>query len=141
MDKLTPKQGGLAYKDYPNPHGLRAYEKDDGSYGGQMIPKADGWLGPLKGKGKNKGHVMTEYSLEDEKGSFPSLVPTLTKKELELVLSGKGTEDTDRKAMEFRDMRLKLGLDPFYNPEGFDGKARLKEEDEFEKGFTKVRGK
>lgn len=111
---IVPMKGGLSYRDYPNPYGVRAYPTKTG-YAGEMLPKSTGYLGPLKGTGVNKGQVMTEYSLSDEKGDYPSLVPTLTQAEINSVLSGKITPEIDMKAKQFRDMRVNQGLSPFYN--------------------------
>jgi hypothetical protein len=112
---VIPKQGGLAYSDYPNPYGVRAYQNKKGGYSGEMIPKSIGYLGPQQGQGKMAGQVMTEFSLEDDKGSYPSLVPTLTQQELQSVLSGVITPEIDQKAKAFRDSRISQGLDPFLN--------------------------
>ena len=35
----VPSQGGLLATNYPNPYGLRAFVKPDGTYGGEMMPK------------------------------------------------------------------------------------------------------
>ena len=111
---IIPSKGGLSYQDYPNPYGVRAYKTKNG-YEGEMLPKSSGYLGPLQGTGKNKNDVMTEYSLTDDKGTYPSLVPTLSPQEIKMVLNGQVTKEIDRKAKEFRDSRLEQGLSPFYN--------------------------
>lgn len=111
---IIPAMGGLNATNRPNPFGLRAYSTDIG-YGGEMMPKDKGWLGLLQGIGVNKGQIMTEYSLEDDKGSYPSLVPTLTQQEIKQVLSGKITKQIDDKARQFRDWRVNQGLSPFFN--------------------------
>lgn len=112
---VVPKLGGLSYRDYPNPYGVRAYENKQGGYSGEMIPKSTGYLGPLQGKGQMAGEVMTEYSSEDEKGSYPTLVPTLTPQEINSVLNGVVTPEIDQKARAFRDLRINQGLSPFLN--------------------------
>ena len=114
----TPSHGGLAATNRPNPYGLRAYLKEDGTYGGEMLPKDRGWLGELQGQGELSGQVMTEYSLEDDKGSYPSIVPTLLPEELDLVLKGIITPTIEKKARAFRDEQVKKGLSPFYNSLG-----------------------
>lgn len=114
-----PSSGGLTYMDYPNPYGLRAYKKKDGTYGGEMLPKSVGWLGLLEGQGKLKGSNVTEYSMEDEKGSFPSVVPTLTPAEQEQVARGNVTEEMYKKALAWRDLMQSQGLSPFYNAFNF----------------------
>lgn len=112
---VVPSKGGLSYSDYPNPYGLRAYENKQGGYSGEMLPKSTGYLGPLPGKGKMAGETMTEYSSEDERGSYPALVPTLTPKEINAVLNGIVTPEIDQKARAFRDLRVQQGLSPFLN--------------------------
>lgn len=112
---VIPKSGGLAYSDYPNPYGVRAYPNKQGGYSGEMIPKSTGYLGPLQGQGKMAGEIMTEFSSEDAKGSYPTLVPTLTQQEIQSVLNGVVTPEIDQKAREFRDSRISQGLDPFLN--------------------------
>lgn len=110
-----PASGGLTYMDYPNPYGVRAYKKKDGSYGGEMLPKDVGWLGLLEGQGPMKGHKVTEFSMDDEKGSFPTVVPTLDAYERENVAKGVVTEEMLKKAMQWRDLMQSQGLSPFYN--------------------------
>jgi len=112
---IIPAKGGLAYKDYPNPYGLRAYQKNNGSYGGEMLPKSVGWLGELEGLGQLKGSKVTELSLEDELGSFPAVVPTLDEYEKEEVRKGNITLSIYKKAVEWRDLMLKQNQSPFYN--------------------------
>lgn len=109
-----PQSGGLLYMDYPNPYGVRAYPTKDG-YSGEMLPKSVGWLGLLEGAGKLKGSNVTEFSAEDEKGSFPTVVPTLTEVEREKVRRGIVTEDMYRKAQAYRDLMQSQGMSPFYN--------------------------
>lgn len=116
---IIPSKGGLSYSDYPNPYGVRAYPNKQGGYSGEMLPKSTGYLGPLPGQGKMAGETMTEYSSEDEKGSYPTMVPTLTPQEVNSVLNGIVTPEIDQKAKAFRDLRLEQGLSPFlntYNP-------------------------
>ena len=120
MVGAEPSQGGLNYRDYPNPYGLRAYKNKDGSYGGEMLPKSTGWLGLLAGTGPNKGSVMSEYSIGDEQGDFPSLNPLLDQSQIGRVLGGKMSPDIIQKAMEWRDMQKSKGQSPFYNPPGFN---------------------
>lgn len=111
---VIPSSGGLKATNRPNPYGLRSYPTDTG-YGGEMLPKDEGWLGVLEGLEKMSGQKVTEFSSEDDKGSYPTVVPTLTEKELNMVLKGKITPTIDKKAREFRDYRVKQGLSPFFN--------------------------
>jgi hypothetical protein len=120
LTQTSPSEGGLLSMDYPNPYGLRAYPKKNKKgeitgYGGEMLPKSVGWLGLIPGKGEMKGETVTEYSLDDEKGSFPSVVPTLDAYERDNVAKGTVTQDMIKKAMEWRDLMQSQGLSPFYN--------------------------
>lgn len=113
-----PVEGGLSYKDYPNPYGLRAYPKKDG-YGGEMLPKYVGWAGEQEGRGKLQGSRVTEYSMEDEKGSFPIITPLLSREEIDLVASGIVTPSIYDKAVKWRNMQEEKGASAFLNPPGF----------------------
>jgi hypothetical protein len=117
----SPSNGGLNASNYPNPYGLRAYPLQDKSgnvtgYGGEFLPKSVGWLGLLEGKGK--GQTVTEYSLDDAKGSYPSVVPTLDMYERDSVARGIVTPEIARKAAEWRDLMQSQGQSPFYNATG-----------------------
>jgi hypothetical protein len=114
--ETSPKEGGLNASNYNNPYGLRAYPLPEGGYGGEMLPKSTGFMGILKGTGKNKGQVMTEYSTGDSRGDFPSIVPALTSKELKKILSsGVITKQAYIKAQQQADALRSQGLSPFYN--------------------------
>lgn len=112
MYKKPPQQGGLLATNYPNPYGLRAYE-ENGLLGGQMMPKYIGWMGIQKGKGKLKGQDITEYSIGDEQGDFPSIYPNMPQGLLDIVLKGGMTNEIYKKAQEFANARRALGLNPF----------------------------
>jgi hypothetical protein len=114
-----PSEGGLTVKDYPNPYGLRAYQKKDGTYGGEMLPKSVGWAGELEGRGALQGSRVTEYSMEDDKGSFPTINPLLSREEIELVASGIVTPTIYKKAKQWRDMQAEKGASAFLNPAGY----------------------
>ncbi len=106
----SPQSGGLAYGDRPSQYGLRSYLEGNG-YGGQMMPKSSGWLGPISDL---NGNVMTEFSVGDEKGDFPSIVPTLTQQELTQIISNKNVTDSAyKKAQEWANKRRAQGLNPF----------------------------
>lgn len=113
--RTQPKMGGVALNQIDAPYGLRSYRLEDGTYGGEMMPKGDGWLGHLPNKAH--GGVSTELSIEDESGMFPSIVPTLTKEELEILLSLKDDEKVPRnialKARKHADEMRRLGRSPF----------------------------
>ena len=117
------EQGGLNALNYTNPYGLRAYELTDKKgnitgYGGEMLPKSVGWLGLLEGQGKLKGNKVTEYSYDDERGSFPTVVPTLDEYERLSVAKGIVTPEIYKKATAWRDLMQSQGQSPFYNESG-----------------------
>lgn len=104
-------------------------------------PKGPGHLGTLKLKG---GGVATEYSvgvqLEANGGKetdIPSLVPTLTKAEIDLMVNDiipnqKAVPDAiTQKAVDHANKRVKEGLSPFVEKEddGFDARTDAEWED------------
>ena len=101
LEKLLLMMGGKGVA----PYGLRE---------GSGMPKGLGFLGPVMGR---EG-VSTELSAEDESGEYPLMVPTLTKKELDLLLSGKKIPDElYNKARMFAESRRKMGKSPFATPQ------------------------
>lgn len=112
---IAPSLGGLNVKQYATPDGLRAYKNKDGSYGGQMMPKANGWLGRLPNKGQ--GGESTELSLEDDSGMFPAIVPTLNNEEISVLLGLKENqripENIYLKARKHADLMRSQGRSPF----------------------------
>jgi hypothetical protein len=123
MFTADSSEGGLNATNLPNKFqnpdadggGLRAYTKEDGTLGGQMMPKDTGWLGEIEGKGKLKGSKLTEFSSEDDKGMFPLINPYLSKEEIEKVSKGIVTPEMHKKGAQWRDDQVSKGLDPFYN--------------------------
>lgn len=84
------------------PFGLR--------HGGNGV-KGLGFFGPLQ---TADGNVMTEFSVDDESGQYPMVVPTLTRAELGSLLAGQEpTEAMYMKARAFADKRRAAGLSPF----------------------------
>jgi len=82
-------------------------------------PKGKGYLGELKRK---DGRVSTEISigveLDGKETEIPTLVPTLTKEEVNYLLNDwregmKIPEPIVRKAVEHAKKRMKSGLSPF----------------------------
>ena len=91
----------------PEPFGLRK----DGT------PKGDGWLGVLPRTDK-KGMVSTEISIgvefDGKETLIPTLVPTLTKKEIDYLLAGGEVTDAIMdKAVAHAKERMSKGLSPF----------------------------
>ena len=79
-----------------------------------VSPKGKGYFGELK----SKDGVMTEYSTADDKGEYPLVVPTLTKKELDRLTGGdEPTEEMEEKARSWAESRRKAGKSPFAQPE------------------------
>ena len=96
LDLLMPNNEGLA------PYGVR--------HSGEGV-KAKGYFGLLP---HLEGGMSTEISSEDNKGEFPLLVPTLTKSEVNLLLSGKEpTDEIYQKAIQWAEFRRSQGLSPF----------------------------
>ena len=76
--------------------------------------KGKGYFGELPSK---DGMVSTEISTESDIGEHPLLVPTLTRKEIQHLLSGEEpTEDIYRKAEEHAIKREKSGKSKFASP-------------------------
>jgi hypothetical protein len=89
------------------PYGLR----EDGT------PKDVGFLGELK---NSDGDVMTEYSIgvniDGKDIEIPTLVPTLTDKEKQLILdTGEITPAIEQKAVDHAMKRIKEGRSPFFD--------------------------
>lgn len=73
--------------------------------------KGRGFFGPLR---TSSGDYMTEFSVDDESGQFPMVVPTLNAAELGSLLAGQEpTEAMFMKARAFADQRRAAGLSPF----------------------------
>lgn len=107
---LKPSSQSLdAWSQGANPnYGLRP----DGTTKGQ------GFFGPLKTK---DGQVMTEFGIgvnfDGQEAEIPTLVPTLTKQELQTLLQGnEPTKAIIQKAADHARMRLSQGLSPFAYP-------------------------
>lgn len=99
-------------------------ETPDYGYGnrfGTNTPKGLGFLGPLR---RDDGDVMSEYSIGVKIGGketeIPTLVPTLTKQEVQKILSMKDgdklPESIVQKARAHAEGRLKEGRDLFAGP-------------------------
>ena len=111
LQGAQPEQGGLSVGNYPNPYGLRAYQNPNGTYGGQMMPKTTGWQGVHYNP---KGQAVTELSIGDDIGDFPSIVPTLNKNELNEIVQHENIMPSARtKAQEWAILRRSQGLNPF----------------------------
>ena len=97
--------------------GLKKYSGEEGlaPYGLRHAgdsAKGKGYFGELE----SKHGPMTEYSAEDEKGEYPLVVPTLTKKELEKLKSEEVTPEIEDKARSWAETRRKAGKSPFAQP-------------------------
>jgi hypothetical protein len=111
LAQALSRQDGLA------PYGMRNLET------GQDITQ-----GTVKGKGyfgeipMNQGGAMTEmssaYGQDDNLVSYPLIVPTLNKQEIDLL--GMGLEPTPeiyRKAQDYAQQRIGAGQSPFALPQ------------------------
>ena len=72
-------------------------------------------------KGPDKGKVATEISIgvewDGKERLIPSIVPTLTKSELDYLLDGgKPTDEIVHKAQEYAMKRMREGKSPFAQP-------------------------
>jgi len=101
------------------PDGLR-YQNDDptqSSISYEMpMPKGKGYMGEIPVYNQEisiRPSAMTEYSLDDNKGQYPSLVPTLSNKEVQLITQGQMNDAIANKAAAYRDMRVNAGQSPF----------------------------
>jgi len=98
--------------------GLKKYSTDEGlaphglRHAGDSV-KGKGYFGYLD---TPSGRPMTEYSREDERGEYPLVVPTLTKKELERVKSENITPEIEDKAHSWARTRRDAGKSPFAEP-------------------------
>ena len=104
--------------------------------------KGTGYFGELK---MPNGGVMTEFSigveLDGKEMEIPTVVPTLTKQELNHLLNGgEPNDEIVNKAVKFAISRLKSGQPIFANP---DERHPLPAdpEESMQKGFESVRGK
>ena len=87
------------------PYGLR--------HSGEGV-KGKGYFGELPTK---SGRTATEISSENDDGEYPLIVPTLTKKELDHLLSdAKPTDEIYDKAESWARDRKKNGKSPFASP-------------------------
>lgn len=112
----SPSNGGLNATNYPNQWGLRAYKNTNGSYGGEMMPKYNGWQG-LHQNIAYPDSVSSELSIGDSQGDFPAIVPDTTPEQLLRILALKNDErmpiDIVKTAQDFANKRRALGLSPF----------------------------
>lgn len=94
------------------PYGFRHIE----SVNEVSLPKGTGWMGKLPNQA---GGVSTEISSNNDGLSYPLLIPTLTKAEVNHLLANKEpTDEIYRKAEEFAKYRQSQGLSPFISPVG-----------------------
>ena len=77
--------------------------------------KGEGFFGPLR---STDGSDMTEFSIgvefDGKEMQIPTFVPTLSKKELDHLLSGGGvTDEIANKAVKHAQQRLQQGKSPY----------------------------
>lgn len=92
------------------------------SYGSRPdgTPKGAGYFGEIPHP-KKPGVFSTELSigvnLDGEETQIPLLVPTLSRQEINAVVSGKDTESIVKKAVEHARTRLQQGKSPYAGPD------------------------
>lgn len=100
--------GGLPVVEGAGAYGKRA----DGTL------KGDGYFGSLPAHGgMYSSEISVGVEIDGKEVEIPTMVPTLTRKELDLLLSGE--RPTDRivdKAVEYARKRIKAGKSPFASP-------------------------
>jgi hypothetical protein len=98
--------------------------------------KSTGFLGRLSlGDGREATELSTSFNFDGKEVFMPILVPTLTDKEVEFVLSGKKISGVtqariERKAQDHAFSRIEKGLSPFFN-EGIDNRKDFPERKKF----------
>lgn len=103
-----PQQNALL--PFPSGTGLAPYGIRHSGLGA----KGKGFFGMLA---TPSGDFSTEISAETGIGEFPLLVPTLTRQEIDHLLSGKSpTDNIYMKAEDFARQRIQKGLSPFAMP-------------------------
>ena len=102
LDANEPKRTGIA------PYGLRYAS----SASETPVAKGKGYYGEMRGS----DGAVTELSLDDEMGSFPSVTPNQTKANLEEIKRGKVSDSTYELAKKYADKRRGAGRSPFADP-------------------------
>lgn len=91
-------------------------------------PKGPGWLGKLKmkdGSGKDMTELSVGVEFDGREQLIPSIVPTLTKGEIEHLRQGKKpTKAIIDKAVDHAKKRIKEGESPFADDKGISPDAR-----------------
>lgn len=95
--------------------GINRYGKrNDGS------AKGLGYYGEIPGVGLNQGYTMTENSigvnLDGQELEIPTIIPSLTMEELELILSGGMNDEIVGKSIKHARDRISKNLSPFAGP-------------------------
>jgi len=78
-------------------------------------PKGNGYMG---GMPSADGRMMTEYTMDDNKGQYPSMVPTLGAEDLKTISKGEMTPEINDKARAYRDANVAAGQSPFASSTG-----------------------
>jgi hypothetical protein len=128
-----PQQFVLGQHPATMPYGPR----EDGT------PKGEGFFGKIPRKDDPKAFstelsASTDFKINGRTVLFPLLVPTLTREEIDALVSGQPpTPDIYNKAEEFAKARLRKGLSPFA-AHGEQVPLPQSEEDAMQTGFTKA---
>jgi hypothetical protein len=102
IDANEPNRMGIA------PYGFRYAS----SASETPVAKGKGYYGEMRGS----NGAVTELSLDDEMGSFPSVTPNQTKANLEEIKRGKVSNSTYELARKYADKRRGAGRSPFADP-------------------------
>ncbi len=80
--------------------------------------KGDGYFGSLPAHGgMHSSEISVGVEIDGKEIEIPTMVPTLTKKELDLLLRGeRPTDQIVDKAVEYARKRIKDGKSPFASP-------------------------
>ena len=121
------------YKDLGGKRKFGGETKQDTRTDG--TPKGPGWLGTLKttdGSGKVSTEISVGVNIDGKETLIPTLVPTLTKQEVDhLLAGGKPNDAIVKKAVEHARKQIKNGKSPF--------KEQAEPTEEEQKEYNKLR--
>lgn len=112
---VAPLNPGASREDIKQAYFQRFHLRQDGT------PKGEGFFGRLPRTGSSGGDYSTELSASVTIGGknlfFPTLVPGLTREEIDHLLAGKQPTDAIYdKAIRHAQTRIAQGLSPFASP-------------------------
>ena len=107
MDATKPGLGLMPFGGL----GLSGLLRNDG-----VTLKGNGYFGPIPVPAAQGGGHATEYSMDFGNGDIPSIVPTLSREEIEMVLRNELTPDIINKINSHAAYRKGQGKSPFAQP-------------------------